>query len=109
LIGSDILLLLGDGDITIGASPKSAQLEQPMQVNQCIRREAWRPERHYRANPGVEHPLREYCYDARFDLNVNDASTGALLTVVGSHTLPEKGVPRIVNYNFSPDMGRMTA
>jgi hypothetical protein len=58
---------------------------------------------------GVEHPLREYCYDARFDLNVNDASTGALLTVVGSDTPPEKGEPRIVNYNFSPDMGRMTA
>jgi hypothetical protein len=80
-----------------------------MQINQCIRREAGRPERHYRANPGVEHPLREYCYDARFDLNVNDASTGALFTVVGSNSSAVKRMPGIVNYNFSPDMGRMTA
>jgi hypothetical protein len=109
LVGSAIVLFLGDGDITAGASPKSAHLEQPMQVNQSIRREAGRPKRHYRANPGVEHPLREYGYDTRFDLNVDDASTGALLTVMGSDTPPEKGVPRIVNYNFSPDMGRMTA
>jgi len=80
-----------------------------MQVNQCIRREARRPNLHYRANPCVEHPLREYCYDARFDLNVDDASACALLTVVSSDALTMKRMPRIVNYNFSPDMGRMTA
>lgn len=74
-----------------------------------IRRETGRPERHYRANPGVEHPLREYGYHTRFDLNVDDASTGALLTVMGSNRPSKKRVPRIVDYNFSPDMGRMTA
>jgi hypothetical protein len=102
-------LLLGGGDITTGASPKSARLEQSMQVNQSVRRDAWRPDLHHRANPGVEHPLGKYGYDARFDLNVDDASTDALLTVVGSNTPSEKRMPRIVNYNFSPDMGRMTA
>jgi hypothetical protein len=109
LVASDILLLLGGGDITTEASPKSARLEQFMQVNQCIRRDAWRPDLHHRADPGVEHPLGKYGYDARFDLNVDNASAGALLTVVGSNAPSEKRVPRIVNYNFSPDMGRMTA
>ena len=109
LVGSAILLLPGDGDIATGASPKSANLEQPMQIHQSIRREAGRPDRHYRANSSVEHPLREYCCDARFELNVHDASTGALLTVLGSDRTPEKGMPRIVNYNFSPNMGGMTA
>ena len=80
-----------------------------MQVNQDIRRDKWRPDLHQRANTGVEHPLREYCYDARFDLNVDDASAGALLAVVGSNTPSEKRMPWIVNYDFLPDMGRMTA
>ena len=30
-----------------------------MQVTQGVRRDAWRPERHCGANPGVEHPLPE--------------------------------------------------
>ena len=80
-----------------------------MQVMQGTRRDAWRPERHCGAYAGVEHPLREYRYDARFDLNVDDASAGALLAIMGSNTLTEKWMPRIVNYNFSPDMGRMAA
>jgi len=110
LVGSDILLLLGDGEITTRASPKSARLEQPMQVVQAICRNSWRPEcSHCRANPGVEHPRRKCCYDARFDLNVEDGSASPLLGVVGSDTVTVKRMPRIVNYNFSPDMGRMTA
>jgi len=40
---------------------------------------------------------------------VDDASAGALLAIVASNTPAIKGMPRIVNYNFSPDMGRMTA
>jgi hypothetical protein len=41
-----------------------------MQVMQGTRRDAWGIERHCGAYAGVEHPLREYRYDARFDLNV---------------------------------------
>jgi hypothetical protein len=48
-------------------------------------------------------------YDARFDLNVEDGSAVPLLAVVSSDTLAVKRMPRIVNYNFSPDMDRMTA
>ena len=81
-----------------------------MQVVQAICRNSWRPEcSHCRANPGVEHPRRKRCYDARFDLNVEDGSASPLLGVVGSDKVTVKRMPRIVNYNFSPDMGRMTA
>jgi hypothetical protein len=80
-----------------------------MQVTQGIRRDSWRPERHYDADPGVEHPLRKCCYDARFDLNVDDAAASALLAVVSSDTSAMERMPRAVNYNFLPDMGRMTA
>jgi len=90
----------------MGASPKSARLEQPMQVMQGTRRDAGCSERHCGTYAGVEHPLREYRYDARFDLDMHDASASALLAIMGSNTLAEKGMPRIVNYNFSPDMGQ---
>ena len=80
-----------------------------MQVAQGIRRDPWRSERHNDADPGVEHPLRKCCYDACFDLNVDDASASALLAVVSSDTSAMERMPRVVNYNFPPDMGRMTA
>ena len=81
-----------------------------MQVMQTICRDSWHPEcSHCRANPGVEHPRRKCCYDARFDLNVEDGSASPLLAIVSSDTLAVKRMPWIVNYNFSPDMGRMTA
>jgi len=80
-----------------------------MQVAQGIRRDLWRLERHRDADPGVEHPLRKCRYDARFDLNVDDASASPLLAIVSSDTSAVEGMPRIVNYNFPPDMGRMTA
>jgi hypothetical protein len=81
-----------------------------MQIMQAICRDSRHPEcSHCRANAGVEHPRRQCCYDARFDLNVEDGSASPLLAVVSSDTMAVKRMPRIVNYNFSPDMGRMTA
>ena len=41
-----------------------------------------RPERHCGGYARVEHPLREFAYDACFDLNVDDASASALLAIV---------------------------
>ncbi|MFZ0008738.1 MAG: hypothetical protein WAK94_10905 [Steroidobacteraceae bacterium] len=80
-----------------------------MQVTQGVRRDAWRPERHRGTNPGVEHPLRQRRYDSRFNLNVDDAAASALLAVVRSDALAVEWMPRVVNINFPPDMGRMTA
>jgi hypothetical protein len=80
-----------------------------MQVVKGIRRDTRCPKRHCGADARVKHPLREYCYDACFDLSVDNAPAGALLAVVSSNTPAVKRMPTIVNYNFSPDMGRMTA
>ena len=80
-----------------------------MQVAQGVRRDAGGPECHRGTNPGVEHPLRNRGYDSRFDLNVDDAAAHALLAVVSSNTLAVERMPTVVNFNFPPDMGRMTA
>jgi len=40
---------------------------------------------------------------------MDDASTGALLTVVNANATPVVRMPAVMNYNFLPDMGRMTA
>ena len=80
-----------------------------MQIPQSIHRDSRRPEGHAGADAGVEHPVRQCCYDTRFDLNVEDAAAGALLAVLRSHTSAVERMPAVVNFNFPPDMGRMTA
>jgi hypothetical protein len=40
---------------------------------------------------------------------VDDRPVSTLLAVVSANALAVEWVPRVVNYNFSPDMGRMTA
>ena len=40
---------------------------------------------------------------------MNDTPTGALLTVVNPNATTIVGMPAVTNYNFLPDMGRMTA
>jgi hypothetical protein len=64
-----------------------------MQVAQRIRRDLRSPERHDGAHPG----------------DVYDAAASALLAILSSHTSAVEGMPRVMNYNFLPDMGRMTA
>jgi hypothetical protein len=103
------LKLLDGGGITAGASPKSVSLEQPMQVTQNRCRKPRSPQRHCGANAGIEHPRRQRSYDACFDLNMYQASTGALLAVVNLYRTTVVRMPAVMNYNFLPDMGRMTA
>jgi hypothetical protein len=76
---------------------------------QRTQRNSWRPKRHAGADAGIEHPVRKYSYDTRFDLNMNNAAGSALLTVLGMYTSAVERMPAIVNFNFAPDMGRMTA
>jgi hypothetical protein len=80
-----------------------------VQVAQGIQRHSRRPERHAGADPGVEHPVRQCCYNARLDLNVDDAPTGTLLAVMRSYSSAVVWMPAVVNLNVPPDMGRMTA
>ena len=80
-----------------------------MQVTQGVYRHSWYAERHSGTDAGVQHPVRQCCYNTRLDLNMNDTAGGALLAVVGICASPVKWMPAIVNFDFSPDMGRMTA
>jgi len=80
-----------------------------MQVAQGVYRGARRPESHRGADAGVEHPLGQRCYDAGLDLCMHNAPARALFAVVSSYTPTMERMPGIVNFNFSPDMGRMTA
>jgi hypothetical protein len=79
-----------------------------MQVTQSVHRDARRPESHRGTDAGVEHPLGQRNGDARFDLRMDYAPAGALFAVVGTYTPTMERMPGIVNFNFSPDMGRMT-
>lgn len=80
-----------------------------MQIPQGIQRDSRRPKGHAGADAGVEHPVRQYCYNTRLDLDVDDAAACALLAVMRSYTSAVERMPAVVNFNFPPDMGRMTA
>jgi hypothetical protein len=80
-----------------------------MQVTEGIYRDSRYPERHAGADAGIQHPVWQCCYNIRLDLNVNDAAASALLAVMGICTSPMERMPAVVNLNFTPDMGRMTA
>lgn len=79
-----------------------------MQIPQGARRNARRPEFHACTDTGVKHPSRQYRYDAWCDLDMHNAAANPLLAVLRPQTAPVKRVPTIVNFNFLPDMGRMT-
>lgn len=80
-----------------------------MQIPQGIRRNERRAEDHAGADAGVEHPVRKYSYDARLDLDMDDAAAGSLLAALRSNSPAVERMPAVVNFNFLPDMGRMTA
>jgi hypothetical protein len=103
-----IWLLLDDVGIARGASPKSTFKEQSVQIPQGAHRNARRSEFHACADTGVKHPSRQYRYDAWCDLDMDNAAANPLLAVLRPQTAPVKRVPTIVNFNFLPDMGRMT-
>jgi hypothetical protein len=80
-----------------------------VQISQRTNRDLRRPESHAGADTSVEHPIRKYCYNTRFDLNVDATTVSALLTVLRTYMSAVKRMPAVVNFNFLPDMGRMTA
>jgi hypothetical protein len=69
----------------------------------------WLPQSHRGSNAGIQHPGWKGQDDTGFDLDVNHAPTGALLAVVSPDPTTVVWMPAVVDYNFVPDMGRMTA
>ena len=104
-----ILLLLDDGRIVQGASSESTLDQEPMQIIQRRYRDARCAECHSGAGGGIEHPCRHHDDHAGRHLDVNDLAAGAPLNILAPNPPPIEGVPPVTNFNFLPDMGRMTA
>ena len=63
---------------------------------------------HVSASHGVEHPASDHDHDAWLNLDVDYFAVGALLAVFAPDAPPIQRVPAIADFNFAPDMGRMT-
>ena len=103
------LLLLDDSRIVQEASSETAFDQQVMQLNQCRYCEARRAENHSRADDRIEHPCRHDDDHAGRRLDVNDLAASAPLTILTPNTPPMQRMPPVTNFDFLPDMGRMTA
>ncbi len=79
-----------------------------MQLVERIQRDARRTQFHGRAVRWAEHPCGNDDDDSRTDFYVNDLAVGALLAVVPPDATPIEWMPAIEDFNFLPDMGRMT-
>ena len=80
-----------------------------VQISQSLDRGSGSPQGHACTYAGIQHPEWQYGYNARFDLNMHDATVSTLLAVLHAYASTMKGMPAVMNFNFSPDMGRMTA
>jgi hypothetical protein len=104
-----ILLLPGDVGVVRGASPETLRDEEQMQVGQRGERHAWRAERHAGTGDRVQHPGRHHRDHAGGGgLDMDDLAGGPPLTVLTTNALPMKRMPRVVDHDLLPDMGRMT-
>ncbi|RWL87115.1 MAG: hypothetical protein EOR68_33515 [Mesorhizobium sp.] len=80
-----------------------------MQLSERHRGYARRAKRHSGTDGRIEHPSGHDDDHAGRHFNVNDLAAGAPLCVQAANPPPTKCVPAVTNFNFLPDMGRMTA
>ena len=93
---------------TRAASPKSLLREEHVQLVKRIQRDPRRTQFHGRADRWTEHPRGNDDDDPRTDFYVNDLAVGALLAVLPPDATAVERMPAIEDFNFLPDMGRMT-
>ena len=113
VVGTDFsglitLLLLNDNGIVLGDCPKTVFNEQVMQIHQSHHRSTRRADLHARADDRVEHPCRHQCHHARCRLDVHNPTRVPLLAAADLDTTLMQGMPTVMDFNFLPDMGRMT-
>jgi hypothetical protein len=104
-----MLFPLDDGRIAQEASSDSALDQQVMQLNQRRYCDARHSKRHTSAGDGIEHPCRHHDDYARRYLNVDNLAADALFDILAPNPVSIERVPPVTNFNFLPDMGRMTA
>lgn len=93
---------------TRAASPISLLQQQQVQFVERIKRDPWRTELHAPTDRGAEHPRGHHDDDPRLDFYMDDLAVGALLAVLLPDTAAVQGMPPVEDFNFLPDMGRMT-
>ncbi|WP_068685356.1 hypothetical protein [Variovorax sp. WDL1] len=106
--GDWVMWLLAGGGVDTAASSKSALTQQQVQLAQGLQRSSWWPQFHRGAGRRVEHPRCDNNDDAGRGLDVNYLTVGSLLAVLPSHSAPVQRMPAIEDFDFLPDMGRMT-
>jgi hypothetical protein len=102
------MALLAGVENTRAASPKSSQRQQQVQLGQRVHRGLRSAQLHVSASRGIEHPGGNHDHDARLRLKVDYLAGGTLLTVFAPDAPSIQRMPAIENFNFLPDMGRMT-
>jgi hypothetical protein len=80
-----------------------------MQLDQRQYRHARRAQRHSGTGGRIQHPCRHHDDHARRYLDMNDLTADAPLSILPPNAAPIERVPPVANFNFLPDMGRMTA
>ena len=61
------------------------------------------------ARRSIQHPAGNCDNDTRCRLDMNDLTRCSALAVLTAHPAPIQRVPAIEDFNFLPEMGRMTA
>ena len=82
--------------------------KQLMQFSQGRDRHPRRPQLHPATSGGIEHPCRHDKDNARCYLNVDTLAAGAPLDILPSNPATIQRMPAVLDFNFLPDMGRMT-
>jgi hypothetical protein len=109
-VGSLLILLLpGGARIVPGASSETALDQQLMQLSQRRHGHPRRAKRHSDAGGRIEHPRGHDDDHAGRRFDVDDLAAGAPLRILAANPSPIERVPAVTNFNFLPDMGRMTA
>jgi len=80
-----------------------------MQLNQRRYYDVRRAECHSGAGSGIEHPRGHDDDHAGRHLDVSDLTADSPLDILAPNSTPIERVPSVVDFNFLPDMGRMTA
>ena len=102
------MALLAGVENTRVASPKSLLRQQQVQLGQRVCRCLRGAQFHVSASHGIKHPGCNHYHNAWSNLKVDYLAVGTLLAVFAPDTTSIQRMPAIEDFNFLPDMGRMT-
>ena len=107
-LGKWVMVRLADVENIREASPKSLLRQHPVQICERLHRRSGGAQFHACACSAIQHPGGDHDHDAWCDLDVNDLAVGSLLTVLALDATSVQRVPTVEDFDFLPDMGRMT-